>query len=652
MTQVTIQNILLPLEQRFDACPGLFYTFGTVQVPNPYSLPYRFGEEAPQSCPLPASQLASDEVAVDAASGALRVSAGASVSLCTYFNLLSLRKWLAYTHAERFALELELEGSGSVVLYRLDAPDVAGTRQWRNYADAAEIARVPFDFSGRQTLVIPIEASEAVCVGFDIVADSETRLFGGRYTTEVPESALRRVDICLATTTFQKEEYLTANLAMLREQIWGSGDEVGEHLDVVVVDNGRTLSADQVAGDHVRLFANKNVGGAGGFARGMIEALRSEVDYTHVLVMDDDVSMHPESFRRTYALLRLVRDEFVDCYVSGAMLRLEDMNIQHEDIGYVHPHGYFMPRKELFDLYDIRNVVLNETLWDPVPNSYAAWWFCCIPMRFVREDSLPLPLFVRGDDVEFSLRNQAGLISLAGICVWHMGFNKKFTASMEYYQVIRNSLILRACTPTMATATFFRQAYELVHYNLYRFAYNYAELILDAIEDFIAGPELLISRDGAELIREKAALNDIMVDLSAFEGIDVGLDLSDEEERAQVRVDHQSGLFKRAIRMATLNGHRLAPGFFYREGVGTAPYDWQFATGNGTGYEQILLVNPDEGTGCLHVRDMERYKAIMKRLWNAVATYNTHRAQIEQQWLDAYPRLTSQEFWKEYLGID
>ena len=54
-----------------------------------------------------------------------------------------------------------------------------------------------------------------------------------------------------------------------------------------VVDNGRTLDAEGLSDDLITVIPNENVGGAGGFARGMIAALESDEDFTHVLLMDD-----------------------------------------------------------------------------------------------------------------------------------------------------------------------------------------------------------------------------------------------------------------------------------------------------------------------------------------------------------------------------
>ena len=90
-----------------------------------------------------------------------------------------------------------------------------------------------------------------------------------------------------------------------------------------MVDNGRTLSAEEIQTEHVMVHPNLNVGGAGGFTRGMLEAMDHKEKPTHVLLMDDDVMILPESLIRTYNLLKIVRPEYEHHFISGAMLSMK-----------------------------------------------------------------------------------------------------------------------------------------------------------------------------------------------------------------------------------------------------------------------------------------------------------------------------------------
>lgn len=72
-----------------------------------------------------------------------------------------------------------------------------------------------------------------------------------------------------------------------------------------------------------QVIPNDNVGGAGGFTRGMITAMEQNPKATNILLMDDDVAVSPESIKRTYNLLRILKPEHREDMISGAMLNYE-----------------------------------------------------------------------------------------------------------------------------------------------------------------------------------------------------------------------------------------------------------------------------------------------------------------------------------------
>lgn len=51
---------------------------------------------------------------------------------------------------------------------------------------------------------------------------------------------------------------------------------------------------------------------------------------THVLLMDDDIVIEPEALVKTYTLLTLLKDTYIDTFIGGAMLRLDRQYIQVE----------------------------------------------------------------------------------------------------------------------------------------------------------------------------------------------------------------------------------------------------------------------------------------------------------------------------------
>ena len=85
------------------------------------------------------------------------------------------------------------------------------------------------------------------------------------------------------------------------------------------------------------------------------------------------------------------------------MLYFEQMNLQHEDVGYVHDDGSYGPNKRIMEMHRWDCVFENDEDVDFHADSYAGWWYCCIPVKKIDRSHLPVPLFIRGDDVEFSV---------------------------------------------------------------------------------------------------------------------------------------------------------------------------------------------------------------------------------------------------------
>ena len=232
----------------------------------------------------------------------------------TYFNALSVGKLKRYASAKSFSLHIEVKGSRCVfrqtkaTSFSMDTEVVSGTDI--EVASSNEWVSVDVDLS-----VDP----DAVLMAFSIESDGPVYVRNGSYSLEV-DHPLNEVNLALATTTFKKESYIEANIASIKKDILGSDDDIATHFHMHVVDNGRTLDCLKLNSDRVAVYPNDNVGGAGGFARGMIQAMEQEVPATHVLLMDDDVEVSPESIKRTYNLLRIANEEYRDAFVSGAML--------------------------------------------------------------------------------------------------------------------------------------------------------------------------------------------------------------------------------------------------------------------------------------------------------------------------------------------
>jgi len=193
-------------------------------------------------------------------------------------------------------------------------------------------------------------------------------------------------------------------------------------LRVILVDQGHTLQrADFPADWNLRVVHQDNFGGAGGFTRGMIEAMEEGAGW--ILLMDDDATPDPASFPilADYILGRAPETRFA---LHGTMFSSEEPDTIYEAGATIKE-----PRDRNFDIIQrLRGykpttpIEKDPKLWENMDIDYGAWWFFCIHTDSIREVGLPLPLFIRGDDREYGLRlKRVGIptIPLPGLRIWH-----------------------------------------------------------------------------------------------------------------------------------------------------------------------------------------------------------------------------------------
>ena len=553
----------------------------------------------------------------------------------TYLNSFYNRKWKKYTDLKKVVLHLNISGSFKLYLtgFSLDV-----------YNPIRKVLSIEeFNLENATEIVLEYPDSEDTILAFEIETSKECRLYSGYFEGIYDPSCERDVQLSLVTTTFKKEAFILSNINLIKKEIIDKELLMKDSFQVHVIDNGRTLSPEEYNSPYITIHPNKNVGGSGGFAYGMLHAVKDKTNISHVLLMDDDVLLLPESIKRTFALLKVLKTEYDNHFISGAMLCYEQMNIQHEDIGFVHTDGSYGPLKRRWDHNDLRDVLLCDQ--EPVERKhmYAGWWYCCIPVSLIKKNGLPLPLFVRGDDVEFSLRNKAKFITMNGICIWHMGFTYKFNAAMELYQVHRNSLILQATTKCCKKIDFIKRMKKLFRARLLSLDYNGAELILDAINDFMRGPDFIAQDNGEKIMQEKCKKNEILKPISELKDTNLNID--------GVYFDIPRGFLKKWIYRVTYNGHRFLPQCFLRKWPDIVAYDWFYAPGRNFLHKQLLAINPHMKTASIRTFNKKRYKELKKKYYFAIYNYKKNHEKIEKSYSEKASYLTSSSFWENYLNM-
>lgn len=572
-----------------------------------------------------------ERVAFDAAAGELRLAKGAFVRFDTYFNGFSLEKWRKYTILPGLSLELALRGRVRVTLVSEEkiCSDIIRTVLAEHVAEAEGQELFSFDFpegNGKGMYSFALEALSEGCV-----------FYGGRYQADIPEEKRRRVDIGVGICTFRREAFVERNLGILRESILENpSSPMRGHLEIFVSDNGKTLDRDRLQTERIHIYPNRNLGGAGGFTRTLIEMARwkEREGLTHALLMDDDIVIEPEALVRTWTVLSLLKEEYADAFVGGAMLRLDRQSIQVEN-GATWNGGMLDSLKRGMDMR-----VLDCCLYNEVEEytEFNAWWYCCFPLAVAREDNLPLPLFIRGDDLEYSLRNLKNLILLNGVCVWHEPFENKYSSFLEYY-IVRNQLIDNAFHCQWYGAKQLRKEL-MIHckQEIMYYRYRNVDLYIQGIEDFLKGPRWLMEQDGEALHQRVMAAG-----YRAEEVAKLGMRFSYPQFEYNLRLeDTKKARLKRLI---TLNGLLLPA-----SGEAVVP---MASLKSVMFYHKRRVMHYDVASKKAFVTEKngkEAWRCIFKTL-RLYLSLSGPLKRAQRSYREEGLKLRTLEFWKGYLGL-
>ena len=508
----TLQNVVLPRDRDADVLP-LYVELGAA--------PGAQAQTGGQAVDRPQEQ--HPENIVDRRQ--LIVPAGTRASFATYFNAFPASYWRRWTVVEEVELRVTVRGPSTVAVYRSTA---AGNSE-RVTSSVSEDGQQR-DLAFR----LPLNRfADGGWYWFDIVAGrEEAQLVRAEWVAVAVDGEADRLSeapgtVSLGITTFNRPTYL---LDMLR-QLLTSPDVLEVVDEVLVIDQGTKKVLEQPDADEVtaplagklRVIDQANVGGSGGFARGMFETLQAGRS-RYVLLIDDDVAVEPECILRGVTFADLCRTPTI---VGGHMFNLVAPTHLHS-FGEVVRRWRFHwgPANNVKEDHDFATQGLRSTSWmhRRIDVDYNAWWMCLIPVEVLKSVGLSLPLFIKWDDAEFGLRaGKAGFptVSLPGMAVWHMPWTEKDdTLDWQAYFHLRNKLVAALVhSPYDRGGKVVRESLVHTAKHLVAMQYSAAHLRLKAIEDILSGPEHL-HRTLATVLPEVRAIRASYPDAQASTDVD------------------------------------------------------------------------------------------------------------------------------------
>lgn len=299
--------------------------------------------------------------------------------------------------------------------------------------------------------------------------------------------------VTVVMPTFRREQDATAQAAR-----FAAMDLVAR---VLVIDQGGTLaehagfSALRAARPVVELITQPNLGGSGGYARGMAATL--DTPEHAVFLGDDDAVISEEALRRMLTAQALAPRPTV---VGTGMLSAErpTVLVSHaERVGADRFH--WRPADGMHGPFDLAGT--TPAAWDRLlprhePN-FTGWWGTLLPPGTVAELGLPAPFFLKWDDAEYGLRaTTAGYqhLVLPGAGVVHPTWDAYRTQMSWTARVMHRNRLATAAARGAGRGVI---AHSLLHQLKHILAGHHltARLWAAGIEEASAGPDGWLGRD-------------------------------------------------------------------------------------------------------------------------------------------------------------
>jgi galactofuranosylgalactofuranosylrhamnosyl-N-acetylglucosaminyl-diphospho-decaprenol beta-1,5/1,6-galactofuranosyltransferase len=436
----------------------------------------------------------------------VRVPAGERVSFATYFNAFPASYWRRWTVVTAVRLDVEFRGDATVLVYRSNA---RGIRQMVELSRGPASDDTSRDHAGdattKVTFDLPIAPfGDGGWYWFDLAAGhSSADLVSASWSVSVPadRAQVEPGTVSLGITTMNRERFCVDTLCTL-----AADADVRKLIDrIYVIDQGgdtlrHTDGFEQVAadlGDQLKLIAQDNLGGSGGFSRGMVETLEAGTS-RYLLILDDDVNVETEGIRRSVAFAELTRKPTL---VGGHMFNMYDRPTMHAFGEQVRMHDFTwgpIDRRPPVN-FALSNLRSRPWMHRRMDVNYNGWWMCLIPTAVIAEIGLAIPAFLKWDDAEFCLRaGEQGYptVSMPGVAVWHVPWtDKDDSVDWQAYLHQHNRMVtalLHGPAEKPGRVLLDSMAIDLMHTSAMQ--YYAATLRLQALEDILSGPSHLHDR--------------------------------------------------------------------------------------------------------------------------------------------------------------
>ena len=560
--------------------------------------------------------------------GGLVIGEHTTVSFDSYFNAFFEATWRRNTTLSMLTLQLAIDGECDIRVYRRAMGDKILLAERTTAGPTTEIHFGDEGLHFRQLGHLSLEVS---------TRDTPVHWRSGEWVCRA--TAKPPVGLALVFCTFNREQ----DIFRLLRELGGDACLIERLARVYVVNQGRPFREERVEaaaphlGKKLRVLEQGNFGGAGGFTRGILACLE-DPNVSHVALLDDDIELEPDCLLRMASFFQLAKSDFA---LGGQMLdAARPMRLYEAGAIISERHWAFQPQ---FLNLDLANPANLEPLGQPNAIHYNGWWCCGLPLALFREIGLPLPCFIRGDDVELGLRlHQQNIptLSLAGIAVWHQPFYLKLGSWHLYYET-RNMLITAALHQPLGRWAVVRRMMRHFLVHLLTFRYYSAALILQGVDDFLAGPAILRGSPqtvhaGLERHRKSYPMAETPRERVLHDQLD------DRGRRLRGRASYLWVFAKLMIRHGCIPT-RLAP----PRRLPLERFNWPTMLG----VEHVAVETWWDDALPTFYRSRESFRVLARQALGTLGRLYLKGPAAAKAWRKGLPELVSPGFWKRYLGL-
>lgn len=560
----------------------------------------------------------------------IRFQKGGSLSTDTYFNYFSIKTWRKYCKIDdiRFVIKGHGHFEVSFGAYRagvthhwLSLTTVTMTSgEGEDNTSSAGEARIP--------VVIPDDMTEGVIYIQIEALSSESWISSGHFETS--KKPRRQVKLGGVIVHFNRQNYILPALAKIQKELL-SDPYYQERFALYIIDNSQNLPTEGT--ECATVIKNKNLGGSGGFSRGLLE-ITNTPGFTHCLFMDDDASCETDAFRRTIAVLQFCEDEKMA--ISGALLK-EDQPWRMYEKGTRKTADGFTPMCHDMDMRLLDSVMISEA--ENHHPAYGAWWFFAFPLQAI--EAWPFPFFVRGDDMLFGLMNSFNIITVNGVASWGEDFRFK-ESPMTRYLAVRSNIMIWLTTTELTGKEMARRIMKCwLRPSIFSRNYESAEVIELAMEHVMEGPEFWHRNIDMANVRK---LIGSMVDIEKMRSVDIdGLSFHPKRPREFETWQHK------LLRQLSMNG-LLLPKAVVKKGLVYAEKGFVGETTQIFGVDTVLYYNPHDKTGYFAKIDPPRALRILRRFLKLSARLEADATSLRERYRADTQKTTTRAYWTKVFS--